>query len=137
MDKYAKTDALFPKDAQKRAVINQRLLFDLTLYDAFADYYFEQIIEKKPANPDKLKKLETSLEFLNTFLNGQKYAANNTLSLADFSFATTISAIVTMNIDLSKYQNILKWYEHAKTVIPNKVIEKTNAALKAWKDSVK
>ena len=137
MEKYAKTDALFPNDAQKRAVINQRLQFDLALYSAFADYYFEQLIEKKPANPDKLKKLETSLGFLNTFLDGQKYAANNTLSLADFSFATTILSIVTFNFDLSKYANIVKWHAHVTTVIPNKAFEKDIAVLKAWAESAK
>lgn len=39
-NKYAKNDSIYPKDPQKRAVVDQRLHFDMgSLYQAFADYY--------------------------------------------------------------------------------------------------
>jgi glutathione S-transferase len=40
IQKYAKDDTLYPKDAAKRALVDQRLYFDMgTLYDRFGKIY--------------------------------------------------------------------------------------------------
>lgn len=79
VEKYAKTSSLYPTDAKSRAVVNQRLFFDLgTLYQRLADFYFPQIFAKAPANPDNLKKLEDAVELFNTLLKGHTYAVSVT-----------------------------------------------------------
>ena len=41
VEKYGKDDSLYPKDPRARAIVNQRLYFDMgTLYQRFGDYYY-------------------------------------------------------------------------------------------------
>ncbi len=121
IEKYAQEDTqfLYPEDPQIRAVINQRLYFDIgTLYQKFADYYYPTIFRKEPADPEKFKELEGAVEFLEVFLEGQEYAVGNELTLADIALVTTISNYDAVGFDLSGYPNIQKWFEACKANIP-------------------
>lgn len=118
VEKYGK-DNLYPKDPKQRAVVNQRLYFDMgTLYQKFADYYYPQIFAKAPADPEKFKAMETALGFFDTFLEGHKYAAGDELTVADISLVATISSYDAAKFDLSKFPNVAKWYELCKTTVP-------------------
>lgn len=126
VDQYAKTDSLYPKDAKKRALVNQRLYFDMgTLYQRFADYYYPQIFAKAPADPEKFKKIEEAFQFLDTFLatSGQ-YAAGDSLTIADLSLIATVSSYEVAKFDFSKYANVKKWYEKSTSVAPGIDINK-------------
>lgn len=99
-EKYGKSDSLYPSDPRARAIVNQRLYFDMgTLYQRLADYYYPQIFAKQPANPENEKKLNDALAFLDKFLESQTYAAGNDLTIADISLVR-----FTCIFNLSNYE---------------------------------
>ncbi|XP_026831770.1 uncharacterized protein LOC6553973 [Drosophila erecta] len=119
VEKYGKDDYLLPKDPQKRAVINQRLYFDMgTLYDSFAKYYYPLFRTGKPGTDEDLKKIETAFGFLDTFLEGQEYVAGGQLTVADIAILATVSTFEVSGFDFSKYSNVSRWYDNAKKVTP-------------------
>lgn len=118
VEKYGRNDSLYPKEAKARALVNQRLFFDLgTLYPALSEYYFPQM-QKKPADPEKFKKVEAALGILDAFLEGKLYLAGEKLTIADISIWSTVAAFILFKLDLSKYPNIVKWYENGEKTAP-------------------
>ncbi|PSN30881.1 Glutathione S-transferase D2 [Blattella germanica] len=92
VEKYAKDDSLYPKDAKKRAVINQRLLFDIgSLYQGIADYYYPVFYTGKFGEPAKLEKLQGAYKVLDTYLDGQPWVAGKDVSIADYSVAVSVA----------------------------------------------
>ncbi|XP_013101445.2 glutathione S-transferase 1-1 [Stomoxys calcitrans] len=118
-EKYDSSKKWYPNCVKTRAIVNQRLYFDMgTLYKSFADYYYPQIMKKAPADPEMLKKIETAFEFFNTFLDGKKFAAGDSPTVADIALLSTVTNFDAANFDFSKYANVAQWYEACKTVIP-------------------
>lgn len=118
-EKYDTSKKWFPECPKIRAIINQRMYFDMgTLYKSFADYYYPQIMKKAPADPEMFKKIETAFEFLNTFLEGKQFAAGNAVTVADIALLATMTNFEAAQFDYSKYTNVSKWYETCKQVIP-------------------
>lgn len=119
VEKYGKDQSLYPKDVQTRALVNQRLFFDMgTLYQRFAEYWYPQLFMKAPANPENLKKMEEAMGFFNTFLDGKKWAAGDSMTIADITLAATVSTYEVANFDFSKYPNVQKWFALCKSTMP-------------------
>lgn len=128
VDRYGKPDdPLYPKDPQRRAVINQRLFFDMgTLYQRFADYYYPQMFEGAPANSDNYKKIGEALGFLDTFLEGLTFAAGGDhLSLADLSLLASLTTFQVAGYDFSTFKNVSAWYGKIQAVAPGAEINKS------------
>jgi glutathione S-transferase len=119
VEKYGKDSTLIPSCPQKRAVMNQRLYFDMgTLYQRFGEYWYPQLFMKAPANPETFKKMEGAMEFFNTFLEGNKYAAGDEITVADHALAATCATYEATKFDLSKYPNVTKWMALCKDTLP-------------------
>lgn len=118
-DQYGKNDSIYPKDTKKRAMVDQRLYFDLgTLYGRFADYYYPVVFGGASYDPEKLKKCEEAMKFFDTFLENSEYAAGNNLTLADLTLVATVSTYEVMDFDLSPYKNVTKWLAKIKKTAP-------------------
>ncbi|XP_053680492.1 glutathione S-transferase 1-1-like [Anopheles nili] len=111
-EKYAKNDSLYPKDPKNRAVVNQRLYFDMgTLYLRFALTYYPVVMQDKELDPENVKKFDEGLEFLEAFLDKTTFAAGDRLTVADLALLASINTFeVTVGYDFSKFPNIQRWY---------------------------
>ncbi|KAK5650012.1 hypothetical protein RI129_001041 [Pyrocoelia pectoralis] len=139
VSKYGKDESLYPKDPQIRASIDQRLFFDVgTLYARFGNYFYPVMFAGQSFDPDKLTKLHDAVKFFDTFLEGHDYAVGNNLTVADLSLVSTVSTIDAMEVDLSSYKNVLRWYNKIKTTVPGyEELNGKNAILfKKWADSL-
>ncbi|CAG5033671.1 unnamed protein product [Parnassius apollo] len=117
---YGVDSSLYPTDPKVRALVDQRLDFDIgTLYPRFAEYFYPQIFAGASADKALHGKLQEGLKFLNTFLEGNKYAAGNELTLADLSLVATVSTIDAAGISLHEYPNVERWFELVKKTAPD------------------
>jgi glutathione S-transferase len=118
VEQYGKDHFLYPKDPKRKAIINQRLYFDMgTLYKSLCDYYYPIYFEGKKAEPEKFKKIEENFEVLEKLLDGQEYAAADHLTLADFSLIASITTFEPTGIDLKQYENVTRWITKCKQTI--------------------
>ncbi|KAG5333822.1 GST1C transferase, partial [Acromyrmex heyeri] len=135
-NQYDKNGSLYPKDPKKRALVDQRLYFDLgTLYQSFINYYYQLIITGVTPEQAKYDKMNDALSFLDKFLEGENYVAGKTLTLADLALAVTISNYQIVDHDLSKYSNILRWFAKIQAEAP-KYNEVEGVGIKAFTDFV-
>lgn len=119
-DAYAKTDSLYPKDTKKRALVDQRLYFDIgTLYARFSDYYYPVIFGGAPYDPAKLSKIDDAFKFLDSYLEKTEYVAGDHLTLADLAIVSSVSTFEVMNYDMSPYKNVTRWLAKVKATAPS------------------
>ncbi|XP_023311254.1 glutathione S-transferase 1-1-like [Anoplophora glabripennis] len=118
-NQYGKNDSLYPTDPKKRAIVDQRLYFDLgTLYARFGDYFYPVAFGGASFDPEKLEKLNEAFKFLDGFLANSEYAAGDTLTLADLSLVASVSTCEVTGFDLSPYKNVNRWYGKVKETAP-------------------
>lgn len=119
VEKYAKDDFLYPKDPKKRAVVNQRLYFDMgTLTKRFYNFFYPQITFREKPDVEKLKQLEEAVELLELFLENSEFVAGEMMTIADIAIAVTISVYELAGFEFSKFSNITRWYKNMSTSCP-------------------
>lgn len=112
---YAKDDALYPKDIRIRAVVDQRLQFDLgTLSQRMGDYFIPTMFYGAPLDESKKAKLAEALGWFDTVLKGKLWAAADQFTIGDLSLCVTVSQIEAFGFDLGPYPRIRTWFQKCK-----------------------
>nr|AWX68885.1 glutathione S-transferase delta 2 [Heortia vitessoides] len=135
-NKYAKGSPLYPEEPRARAMVDQRLYFDIgTLYQRFSDYFYPQLFAGAPEDKEKLARLEDSMKLLDKFLEGQKYVAGPNMTLADLSLVASVSSMEPTPLNFSKFPNVVRWYDEIKKTAPG-YEEANGKGLQAFKNLV-
>nr|QIC35737.1 glutathione S-transferase delta 1 [Ostrinia furnacalis] len=115
---YGRDDALYPKNPRLRAVVDQRLQFDLsTLSMRYSNLYGPMIFKGVPMDEEKASKLNEAIDWLNTMLDGKAFVAGDNLTLADISMIVTFTNLEAFEYDFSKYENVVKWFGNTKKAL--------------------
>ncbi|SPP86436.1 uncharacterized protein LOC117588487 [Drosophila guanche] len=121
-DKYAASSStLYPQDVNHRALVNQRLCFNMGFYYApISAHSMAPIFFDYERTPMSLKKVKNALEVFETYLErlGSKYAAGDDVTIADFSLISATICLEAIDFDLSPYPLVNKWYNNFKEEYP-------------------
>ncbi|XP_017849062.1 glutathione S-transferase 1-1 [Drosophila busckii] len=120
-NKYAPLSTLYPEDPVERALVNQRLCFNMGFYyppimmHSMAPIFFDY--ERTPMT---LKKVENGLDVFETYLQrmGTKYAAGENVTIADFALVASTLCLEAIDFDLTPYSQVKKWYASFKEEYP-------------------
>ncbi|GFW99690.1 glutathione S-transferase 1, isoform D [Trichonephila clavipes] len=119
VNKCAPSNAIYPKDPKKRAVVDMMLNFDQgTLYRSQVEYLYPMIFRGEPPDPLKESSYKNSLMSLEHSLDMNPYAAGKHLTLADFSIVANISLAEAYNYNFRHFPNIVSWLRRLKSELP-------------------
>ncbi|XP_019870085.2 glutathione S-transferase 1 [Aethina tumida] len=118
-NQYAKDDSLYPQDAKKAAVVDQRLYFTAgTLFPRLGDFCGPVLFAGQQPQEDKREKVDEALKTLDMFLINQTWLAGQYLTIADFSVIAIVStAEATGQFNIQKYDNLWAWYQRAQNAM--------------------
>ncbi|KAF5303719.1 hypothetical protein FQR65_LT00863 [Abscondita terminalis] len=135
--KYGKDDSLYPKDLAKRALIDQRLHFDSGKAFPVVQGIAKPILYSGSKTiPEHWKTQGIQVyEFLEKFLENNLWMAGQTLTLADLSLLSTITALdFLVPIDEKKFPNLVGWIKRGEKLPYYKCNEE---GLNSFKDVMK
>lgn len=111
--KYGKDDSMYPKDLQKRAIVDQRLHYDSSVMVTTGKGLFVPLKEGKTEIPKaKFDALEEVYHNLNLFLEKGDFVAGNDLTIADLHTIAVLSTTIPFrDINATKYPNLADWVQ--------------------------
>nr|XP_032515655.1 glutathione S-transferase 1-like isoform X2 [Danaus plexippus plexippus] len=115
---YGRDDSLYPKNPRSRALVDQRLNFDLgTLFNRFFNLYGRMLFQGEKYDDEAAKKLKEAIGWMNTMLDGRAFVAGDNMTLADISIIVTFSNLEAFGYDFSDHENVDKWFQRTKKIL--------------------
>lgn len=121
IEKYAKDDSLYPKDAQTRALINQRLFFDAgVLFPLCRDFFYDVLRHGLKGPTERtIHDQRNAYELLNALFRGNKFLVGDTLTLADISALPVLTDLeLSVPINDGAFPNIRPWMKRVQEALP-------------------
>jgi len=110
VDKYAPNHTLYPRDPVRRAPVDRMLMYDLSSTSRnIGDYIYPQLFQSQPADPEKAKKVEEVLNYLEKTLTAHPYMAGASMTIADLSSTATLSLLEVIKWDFDKWPKVAAW----------------------------
>ncbi|XP_055606349.1 glutathione S-transferase 4-like [Uranotaenia lowii] len=118
VETYKPGHDLFPTIPRIRACINRVLHHDLSDLYANTSLLLAPIwMGKTTVVSDEVKaSFQEALETLEKFLIRNEWFAGETLTIADLSILPSISSMVHIGVDLTKFPRLAAWYENCKSL---------------------
>lgn len=74
-------------------------------------------MNNQPITEDSIQKAYSAVDFLEKFLEGQKYSCGDEMTIADLSFSVSILALkIWLPIEESRYPNITTWFKRMQSL---------------------
>lgn len=111
--RYGRDDSLYPLDAKKRAVIDQRLHFDSGVaFPALRGVLFPVLfLGEAKFRPENLARITAAYEFAEKFLD-KPWIAGESVSIADICCVSSFSSMdVIIPIDKQKFPKLSGWLD--------------------------
>jgi glutathione S-transferase len=115
VEKFAKSDSLYPKDLQQRTLVNQRLFFDASylfqrLYEVLIPLYYGQHKEIPAA---KITETHVAYAVVEGFFEaGNSFVVGDNFTIADICIWATLSSFcLLVPIDETKFPKLTAWLE--------------------------
>ncbi|XP_041364716.1 glutathione S-transferase 1-like [Gigantopelta aegis] len=116
VDKYGTAKQfLYPKDLHKRAEVNRLLQYDAgNVWIGVVENWVYKIHHKPPPTTERETAFHTCLDYLDGLLKGKLYLMGSELTIADISICASLSIWESIDEDISRWKNLLKWYQRIK-----------------------
>ncbi|CAH1154586.1 unnamed protein product [Phaedon cochleariae] len=112
VSKYGKDKSLYPTDLQQRAIVDHRLHFDSSiLFNRGLVIGKSLIFEGAKEIPQKLlDQLTEAVHMVEKFLEKTEFVAGNQMTIADFSFVTSITSWTPfVPLTEAEFPKIMAW----------------------------